>query len=85
MLPYTLQVSSPYLPVQEHAFRREYRAKGILFVLVFLLGQKVGNQTRRSEPFLACADHVVGFIPEIGSCLGLRGRILEEFEDKCTQ
>ena len=62
----------------------EYQGKGGILVLVFLLGQKVGNQTRRSERFLACADIAVGFRSETGSCLRLRGRILGEFEDKCV-
>ena len=30
----------PYLPVKDHAYRREYQAKGRLLVLVFLLVQK---------------------------------------------
>jgi hypothetical protein len=78
---------NPYLSVSTSAFRRQYRGKGQILVLLFLLAQKVGNRTHRSERFLPCADPSVRFRSETGSCPRLRGRILADIdqEDKCTR
>ena len=70
-----------YLSVSTAAFRRKYQGKGVIFGVVFLLAQKVGNRTHRSERFLHCAEPAVGFRSETGSCLLLRGRIEAGFDE----
>ena len=43
---------NPYLSVSTSAFLCKYQSKGVILVVVFLLGQKLKNRTGWSERFL---------------------------------
>ena len=80
-----LTMDIPIWQLRTTPFVVSIKLKADFWFLCFCLSKKVGSQTRRSEPFLGCADPAVGFISGTGSCLRLMGLIPGEFEDKRTQ
>ena len=73
--PPMLAMDTPIYQLRTTPIVVSIKLKADFWFLCFCLSKKVGSQTRRSEPFLGCADPAVGFISETGSCLRLRGLI----------